>query len=153
MCRLMVLWFFTKDIIKVHFALLRAIDLNMVSGGSGLGKIFLDFKERLVRSFFCWHTCALFFCTQCLNTHFSSLLNPRVAQLSVRTSATDRKDYGSKTKSIKTKQQQNLTEQGANCSTLLQNHQWESIQSLQPLLSVMFLQSRRHSYIITSSFI
>lgn len=45
---IMALWFFTQDIIKVHFALLRAIDLNMVSGGSGLGKIFLDFKERLV---------------------------------------------------------------------------------------------------------
>uniref|UniRef100_A0A671V8E6 Vav guanine nucleotide exchange factor 2 n=1 Tax=Sparus aurata TaxID=8175 RepID=A0A671V8E6_SPAAU len=39
---------FTQDVIKVHFALLRAIDLNMVSGGSGLGKIFLDFKERLL---------------------------------------------------------------------------------------------------------
>lgn len=39
---------FTQDVIKVHFALLRAIDLNMVSGGSGLGKIFLDFKERQV---------------------------------------------------------------------------------------------------------
>uniref|UniRef100_A0A665V7B3 Vav 2 guanine nucleotide exchange factor n=1 Tax=Echeneis naucrates TaxID=173247 RepID=A0A665V7B3_ECHNA len=37
-----------KDVIKVHFALLRAIDLTMVSGGSGLGKIFLDFKERLL---------------------------------------------------------------------------------------------------------
>uniref|UniRef100_A0A8B9RN19 Vav 2 guanine nucleotide exchange factor n=1 Tax=Astyanax mexicanus TaxID=7994 RepID=A0A8B9RN19_ASTMX len=37
-----------EDIIKVHFALLRAIDLNMVSGGNGLGKIFLDFKERLL---------------------------------------------------------------------------------------------------------
>uniref|UniRef100_A0A8B9LMQ5 Vav 2 guanine nucleotide exchange factor n=1 Tax=Astyanax mexicanus TaxID=7994 RepID=A0A8B9LMQ5_ASTMX len=37
-----------RDIIKVHFALLRAIDLNMVSGGNGLGKIFLDFKERLL---------------------------------------------------------------------------------------------------------
>ncbi|MEQ2262990.1 hypothetical protein XENORESO_001762 [Xenotaenia resolanae] len=36
-----------EDIIRVHFDLLRAIDLNMVSGGSGLGKIFLDFKERL----------------------------------------------------------------------------------------------------------
>ncbi|KAF3702252.1 Guanine nucleotide exchange factor VAV2 [Channa argus] len=36
-----------EDVIKVHFALLRAIDLNMVSGGSGLGKIFLDFKESL----------------------------------------------------------------------------------------------------------
>ncbi|XP_017281015.1 guanine nucleotide exchange factor VAV2 isoform X11 [Kryptolebias marmoratus] len=37
-----------EDIIRVHFALLRAIDLNMASGGSGLGKIFLDFKERLL---------------------------------------------------------------------------------------------------------
>uniref|UniRef100_A0A672KHN6 Vav guanine nucleotide exchange factor 2 n=1 Tax=Sinocyclocheilus grahami TaxID=75366 RepID=A0A672KHN6_SINGR len=37
-----------EDIIKVHFALLRAIDLTMVSGGNGLGKIFLDFKERLL---------------------------------------------------------------------------------------------------------
>uniref|UniRef100_A0A4W4E870 Guanine nucleotide exchange factor VAV2 n=1 Tax=Electrophorus electricus TaxID=8005 RepID=A0A4W4E870_ELEEL len=37
-----------EDIIRVHFALLRAIDLNMVAGGSGLGKIFLDFKERLL---------------------------------------------------------------------------------------------------------
>ncbi|CAB1318478.1 unnamed protein product, partial [Coregonus sp. 'balchen'] len=34
-----------EDVIKVHFALLRAIDLNMVSGGNGLGKIFIDFKE------------------------------------------------------------------------------------------------------------
>ncbi|XP_058271567.1 guanine nucleotide exchange factor VAV2 isoform X7 [Hemibagrus wyckioides] len=37
-----------EDIIRVHFALLRAIDQNMVIGGSGLGKIFLDFKERLL---------------------------------------------------------------------------------------------------------
>uniref|UniRef100_A0A8C8FXL0 Vav 2 guanine nucleotide exchange factor n=1 Tax=Oncorhynchus tshawytscha TaxID=74940 RepID=A0A8C8FXL0_ONCTS len=37
-----------EDVIKVHFALLRAIDLNMVSGGNGLGKIFIDFKERLL---------------------------------------------------------------------------------------------------------
>ncbi|XP_061553641.1 guanine nucleotide exchange factor VAV2 isoform X2 [Phycodurus eques] len=37
-----------EDVIKVHFALLRAIDLNMVTGGNGLGKIFLDFKERLL---------------------------------------------------------------------------------------------------------
>uniref|UniRef100_A0A8C7UG01 Vav 2 guanine nucleotide exchange factor n=1 Tax=Oncorhynchus mykiss TaxID=8022 RepID=A0A8C7UG01_ONCMY len=37
-----------QDVIKVHFALLRAIDLNMVSGGNGLGKIFIDFKERLL---------------------------------------------------------------------------------------------------------
>ncbi|XP_055081655.1 guanine nucleotide exchange factor VAV2 isoform X3 [Periophthalmus magnuspinnatus] len=37
-----------EDVIKAHLALLKAIDLNMVSGGSGLGKIFLDFKERLL---------------------------------------------------------------------------------------------------------
>uniref|UniRef100_A0A672ITN1 Vav 2 guanine nucleotide exchange factor n=1 Tax=Salarias fasciatus TaxID=181472 RepID=A0A672ITN1_SALFA len=37
-----------EDVIRVHFALLRAIDLNMMSGGSGLGKIFLEFKERLL---------------------------------------------------------------------------------------------------------
>ncbi|TSK72120.1 Guanine nucleotide exchange factor VAV2 [Bagarius yarrelli] len=37
-----------EDIIRVHFALLRAIDQNMVIGGNGLGKIFLDFKERLL---------------------------------------------------------------------------------------------------------
>ncbi|XP_077479553.1 guanine nucleotide exchange factor VAV2 isoform X10 [Stigmatopora argus] len=37
-----------EDVIKVHFALLRAIDLNMVTGGNALGKIFLDFKERLL---------------------------------------------------------------------------------------------------------
>ncbi|XP_011480299.1 guanine nucleotide exchange factor VAV2 isoform X8 [Oryzias latipes] len=37
-----------EDIIRVHFGLLRAIDLTMVSGGSGLGKIFIDFKERLL---------------------------------------------------------------------------------------------------------
>ncbi|KAL0965546.1 hypothetical protein UPYG_G00282710 [Umbra pygmaea] len=37
-----------EDVIKVHLALLRAIDLNMVSGGNGLGKIFIDYKERLL---------------------------------------------------------------------------------------------------------
>uniref|UniRef100_A0A8C5B9H9 Vav 2 guanine nucleotide exchange factor n=1 Tax=Gadus morhua TaxID=8049 RepID=A0A8C5B9H9_GADMO len=37
-----------EDVIKVHFTLLRAIDLNMVGGGNGLGNIFLDFKERLL---------------------------------------------------------------------------------------------------------
>ncbi|KAG7480474.1 hypothetical protein MATL_G00056440 [Megalops atlanticus] len=37
-----------EDVIKVHFSLLRAIDMNMMSGASGLGKIFLDFKERLL---------------------------------------------------------------------------------------------------------
>ncbi|KAJ4926125.1 hypothetical protein JOQ06_008308 [Pogonophryne albipinna] len=37
-----------EDVIKVHSALLRAIDLNMLSGGSGLGKIFLEFKERSI---------------------------------------------------------------------------------------------------------
>lgn len=46
------LFFFPQDVIKVHFALLRAIDLNMVTGGSGLGKIFLDFKERYVNVWF-----------------------------------------------------------------------------------------------------
>ncbi|XP_072309674.1 guanine nucleotide exchange factor VAV2 isoform X2 [Eucyclogobius newberryi] len=37
-----------EDVIKVHSDLLKAIDFNMVTGGSGLGKIFLDFKERLL---------------------------------------------------------------------------------------------------------
>ncbi|MGH0141521.1 UNVERIFIED_CONTAM: hypothetical protein FKN15_074171 [Acipenser sinensis] len=38
-----------KDLIKVHFALLRAIDMAMMAGGAdGLAKIFLDFKERLL---------------------------------------------------------------------------------------------------------
>uniref|UniRef100_A0AAY4AGK5 Vav 2 guanine nucleotide exchange factor n=1 Tax=Denticeps clupeoides TaxID=299321 RepID=A0AAY4AGK5_9TELE len=37
-----------QDVIKVHSALLRAIELSVASGGSGLGKIFLDFKERLL---------------------------------------------------------------------------------------------------------
>ncbi|XP_036382018.1 guanine nucleotide exchange factor VAV2-like [Megalops cyprinoides] len=37
-----------EEVIKVHFSLLRAIDMNMMSGASGLGKIFLDFKERLL---------------------------------------------------------------------------------------------------------
>lgn len=46
----MVVLYPIQDVIKVHFALLRAIDLNMVSGGNGLGKIFVDFKERLVTS-------------------------------------------------------------------------------------------------------
>lgn len=39
---------FSKDVIRVHLALLRAIEMNMVTGGSGLGKIFLEFKERSV---------------------------------------------------------------------------------------------------------
>jgi hypothetical protein len=46
----MVVLYPIQDVIKVHFALLRAIDLNMVSGGNGLGKIFVDFKERCVTS-------------------------------------------------------------------------------------------------------
>nr|XP_019959064.1 PREDICTED: guanine nucleotide exchange factor VAV2 [Paralichthys olivaceus] len=51
-----LLGFFSQDVIKVHFALLRAIDLNMVTGGSGLGKIFLDFKERLlIYGLYCSH--------------------------------------------------------------------------------------------------
>ncbi|KAJ8372967.1 hypothetical protein AAFF_G00272480 [Aldrovandia affinis] len=37
-----------EEVIKVHLALLKAIDVNMMSGGNGLGKIFLDFKERLL---------------------------------------------------------------------------------------------------------
>ncbi|KAJ0057708.1 hypothetical protein NL108_012957, partial [Boleophthalmus pectinirostris] len=37
-----------EDVIKAHYDLLRAIDFTMVGGGSGLGKIFLDFKERLL---------------------------------------------------------------------------------------------------------
>ncbi|XP_039618532.1 guanine nucleotide exchange factor VAV2 isoform X2 [Polypterus senegalus] len=37
-----------EDLIKVHFSLLRAIDLTMMAGGSGLAKIFLEFKERLL---------------------------------------------------------------------------------------------------------
>ncbi|XP_033981752.1 guanine nucleotide exchange factor VAV2 isoform X11 [Trematomus bernacchii] len=45
-----------EDVIKVHSALLRAIDLNMLSGGSGLGKIFLEFKERLlIYGLYCSH--------------------------------------------------------------------------------------------------
>ena len=40
------LYVVSQDVIKVHFTLLRAIDLNMVGGGNGLGNIFLDFKER-----------------------------------------------------------------------------------------------------------
>lgn len=39
---------FWQDVIRVHFALLRAIEMNMVTGGCGLGKIFLEFKERSV---------------------------------------------------------------------------------------------------------
>ncbi|XP_035235962.1 guanine nucleotide exchange factor VAV2-like isoform X4 [Anguilla anguilla] len=37
-----------EEVIKVHLALLKAIDMNMMSGGNGLGKIFLDFKEHLL---------------------------------------------------------------------------------------------------------
>ncbi|KAI1900595.1 hypothetical protein AGOR_G00051540 [Albula goreensis] len=37
-----------EEVLKVHLALLKAIDMNMISGGNGLGKIFLDFKERLL---------------------------------------------------------------------------------------------------------
>ncbi|XP_015222470.1 guanine nucleotide exchange factor VAV2 isoform X2 [Lepisosteus oculatus] len=37
-----------EDLIKVHFALLRAIDMTVAAGGNGLGKVFLDFKERLL---------------------------------------------------------------------------------------------------------
>ncbi|EMP34635.1 Guanine nucleotide exchange factor VAV2, partial [Chelonia mydas] len=37
-----------KDLIKVHFNFLRAIDVCMMSGGSSLAKVFLEFKERLL---------------------------------------------------------------------------------------------------------
>uniref|UniRef100_A0A8D0DTB8 Vav guanine nucleotide exchange factor 2 n=1 Tax=Salvator merianae TaxID=96440 RepID=A0A8D0DTB8_SALMN len=37
-----------ENLIKVHFSFLRAIDVSMMSGGSGLAKVFLDFKERLL---------------------------------------------------------------------------------------------------------
>ncbi|XP_064420205.1 guanine nucleotide exchange factor VAV2 [Latimeria chalumnae] len=35
-----------EDLIKTHFSFLRAIDVCMMSGGIGLAKVFLDFKER-----------------------------------------------------------------------------------------------------------
>uniref|UniRef100_H3BI34 Vav guanine nucleotide exchange factor 2 n=1 Tax=Latimeria chalumnae TaxID=7897 RepID=H3BI34_LATCH len=37
-----------EDLIKTHFSFLRAIDVCMMSGGIGLAKVFLDFKERLL---------------------------------------------------------------------------------------------------------
>ncbi|NXD02448.1 VAV2 factor, partial [Certhia familiaris] len=37
-----------EDLIKVHFSFLRAIDVSMMSGGSSLAKVFLEFKERLL---------------------------------------------------------------------------------------------------------
>ncbi|XP_061117093.1 guanine nucleotide exchange factor VAV2-like isoform X1 [Conger conger] len=37
-----------EEVIKVHLALLKAIDVNMMCGGNGLGRIFLDFKEHLL---------------------------------------------------------------------------------------------------------
>ncbi|XP_046724217.1 guanine nucleotide exchange factor VAV2 [Silurus meridionalis] len=37
-----------EDIIRVHGALMKAIDQNMMLGGTGLGRIFLEFKERLL---------------------------------------------------------------------------------------------------------
>ncbi|KAJ8379787.1 hypothetical protein SKAU_G00005650 [Synaphobranchus kaupii] len=37
-----------EEVIKVHLALLKAIDVNMMTGGTGLGRIFLDFKEHLL---------------------------------------------------------------------------------------------------------
>ncbi|XP_056146363.1 guanine nucleotide exchange factor VAV2 isoform X2 [Lampris incognitus] len=37
-----------EDMVKVHFDLLRAIELNMSNGGNNLGKIFFDFKERFL---------------------------------------------------------------------------------------------------------
>nr|XP_056716946.1 guanine nucleotide exchange factor VAV2 [Euleptes europaea] len=37
-----------EDLIKVHFSFLRSIDVSMMSGGSTLAKVFLEFKERLL---------------------------------------------------------------------------------------------------------
>ncbi|XP_015262221.1 PREDICTED: guanine nucleotide exchange factor VAV2 [Gekko japonicus] len=37
-----------EDLIKVHFSFLRALDVSMMSGGSSLAKVFLEFKERLL---------------------------------------------------------------------------------------------------------
>nr|XP_033817924.1 guanine nucleotide exchange factor VAV2 isoform X1 [Geotrypetes seraphini] len=37
-----------EELIKVHFSFLRAIDLSMMSGGSSLAKVFLDYKEKLL---------------------------------------------------------------------------------------------------------
>ncbi|XP_063172162.1 guanine nucleotide exchange factor VAV2 isoform X1 [Candoia aspera] len=37
-----------EDLIKVHFNFLRSIDVSMMSGGSSLAKVFLEFKERLL---------------------------------------------------------------------------------------------------------
>ncbi|KAM6296938.1 guanine nucleotide exchange factor VAV2 [Aegotheles albertisi] len=37
-----------EDLIKVHFNFLRAIDVSIMSGGSSLAKVFLEFKERLL---------------------------------------------------------------------------------------------------------
>ncbi|XP_077161135.1 guanine nucleotide exchange factor VAV2 isoform X6 [Paroedura picta] len=37
-----------EDLIQVHFSFLRAIDVSMMSGGSTLAKVFLEFKERLL---------------------------------------------------------------------------------------------------------
>ncbi|KAJ6652845.1 hypothetical protein lerEdw1_010563 [Lerista edwardsae] len=37
-----------EDLIKVHFNFLRSIDISMMSGGSSLAKVFLEFKERLL---------------------------------------------------------------------------------------------------------
>ncbi|XP_030063550.1 guanine nucleotide exchange factor VAV2 isoform X2 [Microcaecilia unicolor] len=37
-----------EELIKVHFSFLRAIDLSMMSGGSSLAKVFLEYKEKLL---------------------------------------------------------------------------------------------------------
>ncbi|XP_060697662.1 guanine nucleotide exchange factor VAV2 [Hemiscyllium ocellatum] len=37
-----------EELIRVHYSLLRAIDLTAISGGNTLYKVFLDFKERLL---------------------------------------------------------------------------------------------------------
>lgn len=36
-----------EDLIKVHYSFLKAIDVSMMSGGSSLAKVFLEYKDRL----------------------------------------------------------------------------------------------------------
>ncbi|OCT67058.1 guanine nucleotide exchange factor VAV2 isoform X6 [Xenopus laevis] len=37
-----------EDLIKVHFNFLRTIELSVMSGGSSIGQVFLDYKEKLL---------------------------------------------------------------------------------------------------------
>ncbi|XP_069799625.1 guanine nucleotide exchange factor VAV2 [Dendropsophus ebraccatus] len=37
-----------EELIKVHFNFLRTIELSIMSGGSSIGQVFLDYKERLL---------------------------------------------------------------------------------------------------------